>query len=449
MSEALSETNTIQKIPIPERRVDVEAFLDDIFDRALDNNNSKTTNKKVNVKQQRHTQPFHSKIKGGRNNNNIDLEVIFSNNFEFITKRNRLSHRNDNDENWNLYEEREKQEDIDYYHDLNDEYDDDDEEEEEYRNHHHVPQMPNKDYEFAKTLKTFLPNDKSSYIDKLNRIHQNSFFSSSKSSLILLTDKKVECSQLNKNKDEDDDDNDVDGDIDANEDQIYTELNENSSSFSSSSSFSFGYTNYCATTSNVTDSFSLDENTDEGIYSSPTPPILTTLSSSSNFSTSSTSSSSSLEASRAKSRLNSFKLKLNSMRQSFVSRIKGGSSNNNNQQPIPFVLFQQQQQQRHKSNNNNTTNNNFVDPNQIALMQNVYSQLASQQQQQQQQQFVKKSLSPSLSKKKSSISSPFIQNIKIKNSSSPILMQKRLATNNNSNTNSNNTNTTMMMIIKK
>lgn len=69
----ISEANTIQAIPIPKNKSDVEAFLDDIFERALDTSDAlinpttgqpqSTTQTKSNNKTPK--QPLQNRIKGG------------------------------------------------------------------------------------------------------------------------------------------------------------------------------------------------------------------------------------------------------------------------------------------------------------------------------------------------------------------------------------------------
>ncbi len=55
-------SNTIQAIPIPRYKNEVEAFLDDIFDRALDNGNNSSAPKQLFADKT----PIHKFIKGGR-----------------------------------------------------------------------------------------------------------------------------------------------------------------------------------------------------------------------------------------------------------------------------------------------------------------------------------------------------------------------------------------------
>ena len=145
MSETgLSETNTIQKIPIPQRRSDVEAFLDDIFDRALDNNNN-NNNVKMKDKlpspqsskqkqmysrnqQQQQQNQFHSKIKGGAHRNNAcvsgvsstTFSAVFSNNFDFIlsTKKLNIDNNDSGDDSWSWVLQEDDDDDEDYYQNL-------------------------------------------------------------------------------------------------------------------------------------------------------------------------------------------------------------------------------------------------------------------------------------------------------------------------------------------
>lgn len=58
----MSEANTIQAIPIPKNKSDVEAFLDDIFERALDTSESLINPANANKTP---TRPLQSRIKGG------------------------------------------------------------------------------------------------------------------------------------------------------------------------------------------------------------------------------------------------------------------------------------------------------------------------------------------------------------------------------------------------
>ncbi len=59
----ISDANTIKGIPIPNTKSEVDAFLDDIFERALDDpdNNTKSEKFKINRRELR------NKIKGGQN----------------------------------------------------------------------------------------------------------------------------------------------------------------------------------------------------------------------------------------------------------------------------------------------------------------------------------------------------------------------------------------------
>ena len=66
----MSEANTIQAIPIPNNKSDVEAFLDDIFDRALDNGDLQRHNAKAKGIQRR--------IKGGRAQINEEKKALKS-----------------------------------------------------------------------------------------------------------------------------------------------------------------------------------------------------------------------------------------------------------------------------------------------------------------------------------------------------------------------------------
>ena len=209
MSE-LSEANTIQKIPIPQRKSDVEAFLDDIFDRALDNNNNNnsTSAHKTRAQQQQLQRANAAKIKlspkGGRANDHrmppsnlqsrikgggrqageqkpsiLDLDDVFSNNFNFI----KLNKRDINalTDSWNL--------DLDMDMDLDEEtreenvyeesiYEENDATDTTVDDSIEFPSqlsLPNKEYEYSKILKTFLVNKP--YICMLNDAHKNSFFS--------------------------------------------------------------------------------------------------------------------------------------------------------------------------------------------------------------------------------------------------------------------------------
>ena len=283
MSE-LSETNTIQKIPIPHHRSDVEAFLDDIFDRALDNNNnnSKGKGKLSNSSSNTAAAASHlqKRIKGGYNfsshSNNLNLEEIFSNNF--ILNRPQYSNqdhsRSDIDELWNEHEE-----DQDYYQSLD---------ETSFSADSLEPNLPDKEYEFAKILKTFLINKP--YLSKLNRTtHQHSFFDNNSSSkneyatkasanwsfLVKTTNSLQAVSTLN----------------DCSSMGIYTDLNEcTSQSISSTSSSSSSYfnssanSNYCST-SNFTDTFSLGEEDEEEVEENSKASFKTTTKTTTNTNT--------------------------------------------------------------------------------------------------------------------------------------------------------------------
>jgi hypothetical protein len=73
----LSEANTIQAIPIPKNKSDVEAFLDDIFDRALDTSDPLINPKKYhqNVKTSG-TRPLQKRIKGGNSSQKNKCQLI-------------------------------------------------------------------------------------------------------------------------------------------------------------------------------------------------------------------------------------------------------------------------------------------------------------------------------------------------------------------------------------
>jgi len=60
----LSEANTIQAIPIPKNKSDVEAFLDDIFERALDTSDSLINPANANNKSKT-SKSLQNRIKGG------------------------------------------------------------------------------------------------------------------------------------------------------------------------------------------------------------------------------------------------------------------------------------------------------------------------------------------------------------------------------------------------
>ena len=78
MSE-LSVANTIQQIPIPNNKSDVEAFLDDIFDRALDNSDIKRHQAKAKGLQKR--------IKEGGTKSNTMQSALENYIFDYILRQ--------------------------------------------------------------------------------------------------------------------------------------------------------------------------------------------------------------------------------------------------------------------------------------------------------------------------------------------------------------------------
>lgn len=128
MSE-LSVANTIQQIPIPNNKSDVEAFLDDIFDRALDNTDIKRHQAKAKGLQKR--------IKGGGNKSNIA-------NIPSALENLKIEDFNEEDDSCSFGTIFSGNDCVKTKHDSS-----------------YI--IPNRDYEYSKILKTFLKNKPASY----------------------------------------------------------------------------------------------------------------------------------------------------------------------------------------------------------------------------------------------------------------------------------------------